>query len=98
MPVQRNTGLSDDELAFYDALAENESAKEVMGDEILKQIARELTDSIHKNIRIDWAIRKSVQVKMKMIIKRLLKKYGYPPDKTPAAVETVMEQTSVLAR
>ena len=90
------TGLSDDELAFYDALADNESAKEVMGDEILKQIARDLTESIRKNISVDWSIRKSVQAKMKMIIKRLLKKYGYPPDRTAAAVETVMEQTQLM--
>ncbi|MCH3959811.1 MAG: type I restriction endonuclease subunit R [Selenomonas sp.] len=90
------TGLSDDELAFYDALADNESAKEVMGDEILKQIARDLTESIRKNISVDWSIRKSVQAKMKMIIKRLLKKYGYPPDQTAAAVETVMEQTKLM--
>lgn len=91
-----STGLSADELAFYDALAENESAREVMGDEILMQIARELTESIRKNISVDWAIRESVQAKMKMTIKRLLKKYGYPPDKTPKAVEVVMEQTKLM--
>ena len=67
-----NTGLTEDELAFYDALAENESAKEVMGDDILKQIARDLTEAISKNLSIDWSIRASVQAKMKMIIKRLL--------------------------
>ena len=91
-----NTGLTSDELAFYDALAENESAKEVMGDEILKQIARDLTVSIKNNISVDWAIRESVQAKMKMIIKRLLKKYGYPPDKTAKAVDIVMEQTKLM--
>ncbi|MGD9676997.1 MAG: type I restriction endonuclease subunit R [Vulcanibacillus sp.] len=91
-----NTGLTPDELAFYDALAENDSARDIMGDEILKQIARDLTISIRNNISIDWAIRDSVQAKMKMTIKRLLKKYGYPPDKTPQAVDIVMEQTKLM--
>lgn len=91
-----NTGLTSDEIAFYDALADNESAKEVMGDEILKQIARDLTDSIKKSMSVDWSIRASVQAKMKMVIKRLLKKYGYPPDKTDKAVETVMEQAKLM--
>ena len=91
-----NTGLSSDELAFYDALAENESAKEVMGDEILMQIAKDLTASIKKKISVDWAIRESVQAKMKMTIKRLLKKYGYPPDKTEKAVDIVMEQAKLM--
>jgi len=93
-----NTGLTEDELAFYDALAENESAKEVMGDDILKQIARDLTEAIRKNLSIDWSIRASVQAKMKMIIKRLLKRYGYPPDKTPKAVEIVMEQAKLMCQ
>jgi len=92
------TGLSPDELAFYDALAENESAREVMGDEILMQIARDLTTSIKNNISVDWAIRESVQAKMKMTIKRLLKKYGYPPDKTAKAVDIVMEQTKLMCQ
>lgn len=91
-----STGLAPDELAFYDALADNESARKIMGDEILKQIARDLTQSIKSNISVDWAIRESVQAKMKMTIKRLLKKYGYPPDKTPKAVEIVMEQTKLM--
>ncbi len=93
-----NTGLTEDELAFYDALAENESAKEVMGDDILKQIARDLTEAIRKNLSIDWSIRASVQAKMKIIIKRLLKRYGYPPDKTPKAVEIVMEQAKLMCQ
>ena len=93
-----STGLTQDELAFYDALAENESARKVMGDEILKQIAKDLTISIKNNISVDWAIRESVQAKMKMTIKRLLKKYGYPPDKTAAAVDIVMEQTKLMCK
>lgn len=67
-----------------------------LGDEILMQIAWELTESIKNNISVDWAIRESVQAKMKMTIKRLLKKYGYPPDKTPKAVDIVMEQTKLM--
>lgn len=93
-----STGLTPDELAFYDALADNESAKEIMGDEILKQIARDLTVLIKNNLTVDWAIRESVQAKMKMIIKRLLKKYGYPPDQSKAAVELVMEQTKIMCQ
>lgn len=91
-----STGLTPDELAFYDALAENESAREVMGDKILMQIAKDLTTSIKNNLSIDWAIRESVQAKMKMTIKRLLKQYGYPPDKTAKAVDTVMKQTKLM--
>ena len=93
-----STGLTPDELAFYDALSDNESAKEIMGEDILKQIARDLTMSIKNNISVDWAIRDSVQAKMKMIIKRLLKKYGYPPDKTAKAVGIVMEQTKLMCQ
>ncbi|MEA1961780.1 MAG: type I restriction endonuclease subunit R [Bacillota bacterium] len=93
-----STGLTPDELAFYDALADNESAREIMGEDILKQIARDLTISIKNNISVDWAIRDSVQAKMKMIIKRLLKKYGYPPDQTAEAVDIVMEQTKLMCQ
>lgn len=92
----KNTGLSTDELAFYDALADNDSAKDVLGDDILKQIARELTSEIKKSLTVDWSIRESVQAKMRMIVKKLLKKYGYPPDKTPKAVEIVIEQTKLM--
>ena len=91
-----STGLTPDELAFYDALSDNESAKEIMGEDILKQIARDLTVSIKNSISVDWSIRESVQAKMKMTIKRLLKKYGYPPDKTMKAVDIVMEQTKLM--
>ena len=93
-----STGLTPDELAFYDALADNDSAKEILGDDILKQIARDLTVSIKNNISVDWAIRDSVQAKMKMTVKRLLKKYGYPPDKTAKAVDVVLEQTKLMCQ
>lgn len=90
------SGLNADELAFYDALADNESAREVLGDEILRQIAQDLTKSIRNSITVDWSIRESVQAKMRMDVKKLLKKYGYPPDKTAHAVEVVMEQTRLM--
>lgn len=93
-----STGLTSNELAFYDALADNEAAREIMGEDILKQIARDLTQSIKNNISVDWAIRESVQAKMKMTVKRLLKKYGYPPDKTAKAVDVVMEQTKLMCQ
>jgi len=92
-----STGLTPDELAFYDALTENESARDVMEDAVLKQIARELTVAIKNNISVDWSIRESVQAKMRMTIKKLLKKYGYPPDKSAKAVEIVMEQTKLMS-
>ena len=91
-----DTGLTPDELAFYDALAENESARDSMDDEILKQIARDLTVKIRNNISIDWSIRESVQAKMRMIVKRLLAKYNYPPDKRDSAVDVVLEQTKLM--
>lgn len=91
------SGLSSDELAFYDALADNESAKAILGDETLKQIARELTVSIRNDMSVDWTIRESVQAKMKTTIKRLLKKYGYPPDQSARAVEVVLEQSKLMA-
>ncbi|MRG27254.1 type I restriction endonuclease subunit R [Laceyella tengchongensis] len=89
------TGLSDDEVAFYDALANNESAKEVLGDEVLKQIARDLTDSIKRNLTVDWNLRESVRAKMRVTVKKLLRKYGYPPDKEKSAVEIVMKQAEL---
>lgn len=90
-------GLTEDELAFYDALAENESAREVMSTDILKQIAIELTQSLKNNMSVDWTVRESVQAKMRLTIKRLLKKFNYPPDKTPKAIDIVLEQAKLMA-
>ena len=90
-------GLTDDEIAFYDALADNESAKEILGDEILKKIAREMTEIVKKNTSIDWKLRETVRAKLRVIVKRLLKKYGYPPDKTAMATDLVLEQAEVLS-
>ncbi len=89
-------GLTDDELAFYDALAESESAREVMQDEILQLIAKDLTKTIKANMSVDWHVRESVQANMRMEIRRLLRKYGYPPDKSDAAMVSVMEQAKEM--
>ena len=89
-------GLSDDELAFYDAISSNESAREFYENEVLKQIARELTISVKKNIKVDWNIRESVRAQMRITIKRLLRKYKYPPDKQAAAVDLIMEQAEKM--
>ena len=90
------TGLSSDELAFYDALGSNDAAVMIMGDDILKQIARDLTNTIRNNLGVDWAIRETVRAKMRLTVKKLLKKYGYPPDKQEQAVKTVMEQAELM--
>jgi type I restriction enzyme R subunit len=90
------SGLTEDELAFYDALLFDEAAKGDLTDDILKQIARDLTESLKKNMSVDWNIRSSVQSKMRMIIKKLLKKYGYPQDRREQATETVLEQAKLM--
>ncbi len=92
----KNLGLNEDEIAFYDALADNESAKEVLGDETLRIIARELVVTVKKNITIDWSVRESVQAKLRVIVKKILRKYGYPPDKQEKATITVLEQAKLL--
>ena len=89
-------GLTSDELAFYDALGANDAAVMIMGDDILKQIARDLTTTIKNNLGVDWAIRETVRAQMRLTVKKLLKKYGYPPDKQDAAVKTVMEQAELM--
>ena len=90
-------GLNDDEVAFYDALETNDSAVAVLGDETLKQIARELVDAVRRNVKIDWTVRENVRAEMRVIVKRILRKYGYPPDKQEAATKTVLEQAEVLS-
>jgi type I restriction enzyme R subunit len=89
--------LSEDELAFYDALANNESAIEVLGDETLKKIARELTVLIRENTTIDWTLRDSVKANLRVIVKRQLRKYGYPPDKREEATKMVLEQATLIS-
>ncbi len=85
-------GLNDDELAFYDALGVNDSAVEVMGDEQLKVIARELVESVRKNISIDWSVRENARARMRVLVKRILRRYGYPPDMEESATQTVLRQ------
>ncbi len=90
-------GLTDDEVAFYDALETNDSAVKVLGDETLKTIARELVATVRKNVTIDWTIRENVRAQLRVIVKRILRKYGYPPDKQEKATQTVLEQAEVLS-
>lgn len=89
-------GLSEDEIAFYDALTNDDIVKELMSDDILKKIAHELTDTIRRSVTIDWSIRKSAQAKMRTIIKRLLKKYDYPPKQAKKALEIVLRQAEKM--
>jgi len=91
-----NMGLTDDEVAFYDALADNESAREVLGDDTLKNIAKELVDMVRRNVTIDWTQRESVQARLRLMVKKVLRKYGYPPDKQEKATLTVLEQAKLL--
>ena len=88
--------LSEEELAFYDALETNDSAVKVLGDEILRTIAREVTDAVRKNVTINWTLRENVRAQLRVIIKRILRKYGYPPDKQEKATQTVLEQVELL--
>lgn len=90
-------GLSFDELAFYDALAENEAAMKDMGDEILKKIAQELTDKLRNSVSVDWQKRESVRAKMRNMIRIILRRYKYPPDQQMEAIDMVMQQAEVLS-
>lgn len=90
-------GLSDDELAFYDALETNDSAVKVLGDETLRNIARELVETVRRNVTIDWTIRENVRANLRVLVKRILRKYGYPPDKQEKATQTVLEQAALLS-
>ncbi len=90
-------GLSEDELAFYDALETNDSAVKVLGDDTLKRIARELVATVRKNVTIDWTLRENVRAQLRVLVKRILRKYGYPPDKQERATRTVLEQAEVLS-
>jgi|CXWL01.1.fsa_nt_gi type I restriction enzyme R subunit len=89
-------GLTEDELAFYDALETNDSAVKVLGEPTLTKIARELADMVKKNVTIDWTVRENVRAQLRVLVKRILRKYGYPPDKQEKATQTVLEQAEVL--
>jgi type I restriction enzyme R subunit len=90
-------GLSDEELAFYDALEVNDNAVKVLGEPTLKTIARELTESVRRNVTIDWTVRENVRAQMRVRVRRILRKYGYPPDKQEQATQTVLQQAEVLS-
>jgi type I restriction enzyme R subunit len=89
-------GLSEDEIAFYDALEVNDSAVKILGDDALRNIARELVESIKRNVTIDWTVKESVRARLRVMVKRVLRKYGYPPDKQEKATQTVLEQAELL--
>lgn len=89
-------GLTEEEMAFYDALETNDSAVQVLGDETLRTIAREVAEAVRKNVTIDWTVRENVRAQLRVIVKRILRKYGYPPDKQEKATQTVLEQAEVL--
>ena len=90
-------GLSEDELAFYDALETNDSAIQVLGDDTLRDIARELVNTVRHNVTIDWTLRENVRANLRRLVRRVLRKHGYPPDKQEKATQTVLEQAEVLS-
>ena len=90
--------LSEDELAFYDALEVNDSAVKVLGEPTLVKIARELVETVKRNVTIDWTVRENVRAQLRVIVKRILRKYGYPPDKQEKATQTVLEQAALLSQ
>ncbi|MGH7334372.1 MAG: type I restriction endonuclease subunit R, partial [Candidatus Rokuibacteriota bacterium] len=90
-------GLTDDEVAFYDALETNDSAVKVLGDEALRTIARELVATVRANVTIDWTVRENVRAQLRVLVKRILRKHGYPPDKQEKATQTVLEQAELLS-
>ena len=89
-------GLTDDEVKFYDALANNASAVRLLTDETLKKIAHELTENLRQNLTVDWSERESVRAKLRLMVKRILRKYKYPPDLQDGAVELVLQQAQVM--
>ena len=91
-------GLSEDELAFYDALETNDSAVQVLGDETLRDIARDLVETVRNNVTIDWTLRENVRAHLRRLVRRILRQHGYPPDKQERATQTVLEQAEVLSQ
>jgi type I restriction enzyme R subunit len=89
-------GLSDDEIAFYDSLAENQSAIQVLGDQKLKLIAHELLEKLKANVSVDWARKDSARARLRLLVKKILKTYGYPPDLQDEAVKIVLQQAEAL--
>jgi len=89
-------GLTEEELAFYDALEANDTAVQILGDETLCAIARELVASVRANLTIDWTTRENVRAQLRVIVKRILRRYGYPPDQQQLATDTVLKQAELL--
>ena len=89
--------MSDGELAFYDALGVNDSAVQVLGDETLRTLTRELVETVRSNVTIDWMLREHVRANLRRLVRRILRKHGYPPDKQESATRTVLEQAEVLS-
>ena len=89
--------LNPTENAFYDALSSNKSAEELMGEEVLLHIAREIAEKLRKNITVDWSVRESVRARLRLLVKSLLRKYKYPPDQQDEAVELVLSQAEVIS-
>jgi len=89
---------TDDELAFYDALEVNDSAVKVLGDENLRVIARELVETVRRNATIDWTVKESARARLRTMVRRVLRKHGYPPDKQERAIRTVLAQAEVIAQ
>lgn len=98
--VQRgdDLGLGEEELAFYDALSENQSAVEMLGNDELRKIAHVLVEQLQKNVTVDWHLKESARAKLRILVRRILKKYGYPPDLAPVAINTVLSQAETLLR
>ena len=90
-------GLTEEEMAFYDALGTNDSAVAVLGDATPRGIARELVETVRNNVTIDWTVRENVRAQLRVLVKRILRKHGYPPDKQEKATLTVLEQAVVLS-
>ena len=97
MAREAELGLNPDEVAFYDALANNASAVRELGDELLKTIAIELTQKLRVSTTVDWQVRESVRAKLRILVRRTLQRYKYPPDKTLEAVELVLKQAELLS-
>ena len=94
----KELNMNDDEVAFYDALEVNDSAVKILGDDALRKIALELTEMIRNSVTIDWTQRESVQAGIRLKVKKILRKYGYPPDKEKNAIETVLKQAELIAK
>jgi type I restriction enzyme R subunit len=92
-----DVGLTDEEIAFYDALAENESARTAIGEPALRVIALDLVKSIRTNISVDWMHRETARARIRVLVKRILRRYGYPPNLQDAAVQTVLQQAEALS-